>query len=82
LLKVTGANVSDKIILEYDGFKEHFTQSKEINEYNYNSYMKPEDIERQKVLESYGYKFLRINRFNVGKDPVAYLDKGLWSLLQ
>ena len=26
---------------------------------------------RQKVLESYGYKFLRINRFNLGEDPIA-----------
>jgi len=26
-------------------------------------------VYRQKVLESYGYKFLRINRFNLGEKP-------------
>jgi hypothetical protein len=36
--------------------------------------MKPEDVERQKVLESYGYRFLRLNRFNLGTDPVRTLD--------
>jgi hypothetical protein len=79
LLKITDSDRGEKIILEYDGFKEHFTPSRDVNEYNYTSYMKPEDIERQKVLESYGYKFIRINRFNVGKDPIDYLDKRLWS---
>jgi hypothetical protein len=39
--------------------------------------MKPEDVERQKVLESYGYSFLRVNRFNLGNDPVRTLDERL-----
>jgi ssDNA-binding Zn-finger/Zn-ribbon topoisomerase 1 len=34
-------------------------------------------VYRQKVLESYGYKFLRINRFNLGEDPIATLDARL-----
>jgi ssDNA-binding Zn-finger/Zn-ribbon topoisomerase 1 len=35
------------------------------------------DVYRQKVLESYGYKFLRINKFNSGTNPVETLDKRL-----
>ena len=35
---------------------------------------------RQKVLESYGYKFLRINKFNSGLNPVETLDKRLKEL--
>ena len=33
------------------------------------------------VLESYGYKFLRINRFNLGNDPVATLSDRLYALI-
>ena len=40
-----------------------------------------EDIYREKVLESYGYKFMRINRFNVGEDPIQTLDKRIASLV-
>ena len=35
------------------------------------------DIEREKILESFGYKMIRLNRFNVGLDPVKYIDKML-----
>jgi ssDNA-binding Zn-finger/Zn-ribbon topoisomerase 1 len=33
-------------------------------------------------LESYGYKFLRINRFNIGKNPVATLNERIYSLIK
>ncbi|MEO0130953.1 MAG: AAA domain-containing protein, partial [candidate division WOR-3 bacterium] len=57
-----------KIIIEYDGFKEHFREFDDISKFNYQEYMTDRDVYRQKVLESYGYKFLRINKFNIGKD--------------
>jgi very-short-patch-repair endonuclease len=63
-----------KIVIEYDGFNEHFINRDEVNETNYDSYLKPADVYRQKVLEGYGYKFLRLNRFNLGKEPVKELD--------
>ncbi len=66
-----------KIIIEYDGFKEHFGEGLGINVSNYSEYYSEEDVYRQKVLESYGYKFLRINRFNLGEDPIATLDARL-----
>jgi hypothetical protein len=34
------------------------------------------------VLEGYGYRFLRINRFNLGRDPVKTLDDRLSKLAQ
>lgn len=71
-----------KIIIEYDGFKEHFTNIDEINEFNYQDYYTDADVYRQKVLESYGYKFLRINKFNIGDDPVATLNERIGNLIK
>ena len=71
-----------KIVIEYDGFKEHFVDSEEINESNYKYYMKADDIYRQKVLEGYGYKFLRINRFNIGDNPTETLNERLENLVK
>jgi hypothetical protein len=34
-------------------------------------------VERQLTLESYGYRFLRLNRFNLGLDPIATLSERL-----
>lgn len=65
---------SSKIIIEYDGFREHFLDLMEVDANNYEDHYKPADIYRQKTLESYGYRFLRINRFNVGENPVDTLD--------
>ena len=45
---------NQKVIIEYDGFKEHFENREEVNEVNYSYYMKDNDIYRQKVLEGYG----------------------------
>lgn len=73
---------SHKIILEYDGFKEHFTSLKDVSEFNYASYYKDEDVFRERVLEGYGYKFLRINRFNVGSNPIDVLDGRLRGLVR
>ena len=77
LLKLNTPKRAVSIILEYDGFKEHFTNREQANAANYGDYYKPGDVERQKILEGYGYRFLRINRFNIGKDPVQTLDERL-----
>jgi very-short-patch-repair endonuclease len=70
-----------KVIMEYDGFLEHFRELPGINETNYADYYSAEDVYRQKVLEGYGYRFLRINRFNVGKNPIQTLNQRLFDLL-
>ncbi len=41
------------------------------------SYLNEADVERQLTLESYGYRFLRLNRFNLGADPVTTLSERL-----
>ena len=71
-----------KIIIEYDGFREHFKEVDEVSEFNYQEYYSDDDVYRQKILESYGYKFLRINRFNSGENPVATLDERIGRLLK
>lgn len=71
-----------RIIIEYDGFKEHFTNLSNVSEFNYSSYYKDEDVFREKVLEGYGYKFLRINRFNVGPNPIEALDRRMRGLVK
>ncbi|HET9130459.1 MAG TPA: AAA domain-containing protein, partial [Terriglobia bacterium] len=72
-----GKKSDRKIIIEYDGFKEHFQDLPGINATNYRDYYTDEDVYRQTVLEGYGYKFLRINRFNVGENPIATMDQRL-----
>ena len=71
-----------KIIIEYDGFQEHFGGNEAVNQYNYQNYYSNDDVYRQKVLESYGYKFLRINRFNVGKNPIETLNERIEHLVK
>lgn len=69
------------VIVEYDGFAEHFVERQKIHNGNWDRYYRPEDIERQMVIESYGYKFLRLNRFNLGDNPVATLSTRLYELV-
>jgi very-short-patch-repair endonuclease len=71
-----------KIIIEYDGFKEHFNDLDQVNEYNYTNYYSEDDVYRQKVLESYGYKFLRINKFNIGSNPISTFNERISSLIK
>jgi superfamily I DNA and/or RNA helicase len=69
------------IVIEYDGFEYHFKQDSEIDAGNHERYLNDSDIERQYTLESYGYNFIRINRFNLGKDPIKTLSDRLYRLI-
>ena len=71
-----------QIVVEYDGWEFHFKQGENVHMGNHMRYMKDSDIERQLTLESYGYRFIRINRFNLGKDPVAMLDERLAKIVE
>ena len=82
LLLYNNNGKTQKIVIEYDGFKEHFEDLLNVDKDNYNNYYKDEDIYRQKVLESYGYKFLRINKFNIGDNPVKELNNRLYSIIK
>ncbi len=80
LLTYSGDRGLVRIIVEYDGFEYHFAKGANVNVGNYERYMYDGDIERQLILESYGYRFLRINRFNIGAEPVATLSDRLTRL--
>ena len=67
------------LILEYDGFVEHFVDRENVNEFNYSHYYSEADIEREKILEGYGFPFMRFNKFNLSKDPVSDISKRLSS---
>ena len=69
------------VVIEYDGFEYHFQKNADVNVGNHSRYMVEADVERQLVLESYGFRFLRINRFNLGKDPVSTLNDRLIAVL-
>lgn len=70
------------IVLEYDGFEYHFDNRDEIDAGNWQHYLTRRDIERDHVLESYGYKILRINKFNRGDDPIQTLSDRIADLLR
>lgn len=70
------------IVIEYDGFEYHFDKSRDVHVGNHERYLRDTDVERQLTLESYGYRFLRINRFNLGRDPVVTLSERLTKLLE
>ncbi len=76
------AEKTHKIVIEYDGFVEHFSNLDEVNEFNYDHYYSDDDLYREKVIESYGYKFLRINRFNIGTNPMATLDERIGKIIK
>jgi hypothetical protein len=82
LIKVQTDRGGVFIIVEYDGFKEHFTDRANVDAQTHAEYYRPEDVERQKILEGYGYRFLRINRFNLGRDPIKTLDARLLKLTE
>jgi hypothetical protein len=65
------------IVVEYDGFEYHFKKGAPVNVGNHERYLNQADVERQLTLESYGYRFLRLNRFNLGLDPIATLSERL-----
>lgn len=82
LIRLNGDSGVKQCIVEYDGFKYHFTDRKKVDAMNWRQYLTSGDIERECVLESFGYKMLRVNRFNIGKDPVETLDKRLKVLFE
>lgn len=69
------------LVIEYDGFNEHFKDKAYVNDLNYEHYYNDSDVEREKIIESYGYKFIRINKFNLGSDPIQTLSERIEYML-
>jgi len=53
------------LLLEYDGVEYHTKNPELVTEHNFSQEYLDYDVERQLELESYGYKFLRINKFTL-----------------
>ena len=65
------------IILEYDGYENHFEDSEFINKFNYDRFYVEGDVERRKTIESYGFPFIRFNKFLLRDDPITFLNEQL-----
>jgi len=56
---------SSSLILEYDGLEWHFKDPSSVSANAVSSEFTDYDVQRQLELESYGYRFLRINYFTL-----------------
>jgi len=85
LIRIRDGGQHHQMVLEYDGFEFHFEKgvpSGMINSSTWRTYLTAEDVEREKVLESFGVQMIRLNRFNLGKDPIATIDSLLRERLE
>jgi very-short-patch-repair endonuclease len=65
LLTVSDKGHERSLILEYDGVEYHTKNPDIVTAHNFSQEYLDYDIERQLELESYGYRFLRINKFTL-----------------
>jgi very-short-patch-repair endonuclease len=65
-LMIFSANGKEQsLILEYDGVEFHTKDPDIVTKHNFPQQYLEYDLQRQLELESYGYHFLRINKFNL-----------------
>src|SRR6056297_2588683 len=65
LLTYTRDGREQALILEYDGVEYHTKNPDMVTRQNFSQQYLDYDISRQIELESYGYRFLRLNKFNL-----------------
>ena len=65
LITLSKSGKEQSLILEYDGVEYHTKNPEIVTEHNFSQEYLDYDIERQIELESYGYRFLRINKFTL-----------------
>lgn len=87
LLTFSNSGKERVLILEYDGLEFHFKNPSEVDHLNFSQEYIDYDVSRQLELESYGYHFLRINKFNLrptitGESEVDVLNHLLEERLQ
>ena len=79
-LMTLGENGKEKsLIIEYDGVEFHTRNPDVVTAHNFDQEYLEYDIQRQLELESFGYTFLRINKFSLlprreGETPVDVLN--------
>ena len=65
LLTLSAKGKERSLIVEYDGVEYHTKNPELVTAHNFSQEYIEYDIDRQLNLESYGYKFLRINKFTL-----------------
>jgi len=65
LLTYSKGGKEQTLILEYDGVEYHTKNPNIVTGHNFTQEYLDYDISRQIELESYGYRFLRLNKFNL-----------------
>ncbi|HUV06405.1 MAG TPA: AAA domain-containing protein, partial [Spirochaetia bacterium] len=65
LLTMSDAGKEKSLIVEYDGVEFHTRNPDIVTRHNFDQEYLEYDAERQLELESYGYSFLRINKFSL-----------------
>ena len=63
------------LILEYDGVEYHTKNPDIVTKHNFSQEYLDYDISRQIELESYGYRFLRLNKFNLRSEQEGETKK-------
>lgn len=80
LLTLCKDGKENSVIIEYDGIEFHFRDPETVTAHNFSQQYLEYDIQRQLELESFGYSFLRINKFTLlpkqkGEKPADVLNE-------
>jgi very-short-patch-repair endonuclease len=65
LMTLSDKGKDQTLILEYDGVEFHTRQPERVTRHNFSQQYLEYDVQRQIELESYGYRFLRLNKFTL-----------------
>jgi hypothetical protein len=71
-----------KVIVEYDGAEYHFEDRDFLNEFTYDRLRASKDVERMRIIESYGYPIISLNKFLLRRHPVETIDRLLREALK
>jgi hypothetical protein len=79
LLTKSQGGKEKSLVIEYDGVEFHTRNPDIVTQHNFDQEYLEYDVERQLELESYGYSFLRINKFSLlprreGETPANVLS--------
>lgn len=74
LVTLTINGTQNAAIMEYDGIEFHYKNPSEVTAHKLSQEFTEYDIARQLELESYGYRFIRINKFTLRADKQGKTD--------
>lgn len=79
LLTYTKDGIQKSAIMEYDGIEFHYKNPSDVTAQKLSQEFTEYDIARQLELESYGYRFIRINKFTLRPDAPGKSDAAMLS---